>query len=76
MGLLNVCEAKLPGCWPNGRLTWAHGKKDRFLTMHERKELVIRACTVCHHQMDEQMSHDEMLTFVKNVIANRRVGCG
>jgi hypothetical protein len=72
MGLLNVCEAKLPGCWPNGRLTWAHGKKDRLLTMRERKNLVIRACTVCHHQMDEQMSHGEMLAFVENVIANRK----
>jgi hypothetical protein len=72
MGLLNVCEAKLPGCWPNGRLTWAHGKKDRLLTMRERKVLVIRACTVCHHQMDEEMSHEEMLAFVENVIANRK----
>ena len=68
MGLLNVCEAKLPGCWPNGRLTWAHGKKDRLLTMHERKFLVIRACTVCHHQMDERMSHEDMLAFVQGVI--------
>jgi hypothetical protein len=71
MGLLNVCEAKLPGCWPNGRLTWAHGKKDRLLTMDERKNLVIRACTVCHHKLDEEMSHEEMLAFVQNVIANR-----
>jgi hypothetical protein len=72
MGLLNTCEAKLPGCWPKGRLTWAHGKKDRLLTMRERKVLVIRACTVCHHHMDEQMSHEEMLAFVENVIANRK----
>jgi len=71
MGLLNVCEAKLPGCWPNGRLTWAHGKKDRMLSMHERKYLVIRACTVCHHKMDEEMSHEEMLEFVQDVIAKR-----
>lgn len=71
MGLLGVCEAKLPGCWPNGRLTWAHGKKDRKLSMEERKYLVIRACTVCHHQMDEQMRPEEMLTFVQDVIANR-----
>lgn len=71
MGLLGVCEAKLPGCWPNGRLTWAHGKKDRLLSMHERKYLVIRACTVCHHKMDEEMSHEEMLAFVKNVIESR-----
>ena len=71
MGLLNVCEAKLPGCWPNGRLTWAHGKKDRLLSMHERKYLVIRCCTVCHHKLDEEMSHEEMLAFVQDVIANR-----
>lgn len=72
MGLLGICEARLPGCWPNGRLTWAHGKKDRNLTMDERKYLVIRACTVCHHQMDEQMTHAEMLLFVETVIANRK----
>lgn len=71
MGLLNVCEAKLKNCWPNGRLTWAHGKKDRFLTMEERKYLVIRSCTVCHHELDEQMSHDEMLAFVEGVIERR-----
>jgi hypothetical protein len=71
MGLLGVCEAKLPGCWPNGRLTWAHGKKDRKLTMDERKNLVIRACTVCHRYMDEEMSHQEMLEFVQSVIAKR-----
>lgn len=73
MGLLTVCEAKLPGCWPNGRLTWAHGKKDRKLTMEERKNLVIRCCTVCHHVLDEQMSADEMLSFVQDVIARREV---
>lgn len=73
MGLLDVCEARLPGCWPNGHLTWAHGKKDKFLTMAERKYLVIRACTVCHHKLDEEMSHEEMLAFVKNVIANREL---
>ena len=71
MGVLDVCEAKLPGCWPNGRLTWAHGKKDRKLSMHERKYLVIRACTVCHRKMDEEMSAEQMLAFVENVIAQR-----
>lgn len=71
MGLLGVCEAKLPGCWPNGRLTWSHGKKDRKLTMQERTYLVIRACTVCHHRMDEQMNAEEMLTFVLGVIERR-----
>jgi hypothetical protein len=71
MGLLSVCEAQLPGCWPNGRLTWAHGKKDRHLTMDERKNLVIRCCTVCHRKLDEQFSHEEMLAFVQSVIARR-----
>jgi hypothetical protein len=71
MGLLNACEARLPGCWPNGDLTWAHGKKDRELSMEERKYLVIRACTVCHHKLDEQMSHAEMLEFVQGVIERR-----
>lgn len=71
MGLLTICEARLPGCWPNGRLTWAHGKKDRKLTMDERKNLVIRCCTVCHHKLDEQMSANEMLEFVQGVIAKR-----
>ena len=71
LGLLDVCEANLEGCWPNGRKTWAHGKKDRNLTIDERKNLVIRACTVCHHKLDEQMSADEMLTFVQDAIERR-----
>lgn len=71
LGLLDVCEAKLPMCWPNGRKTWAHGKKDRKLTMDERKNLVIRCCTVCHHYLDEQMSADKMLAFVQGVIERR-----
>lgn len=71
LGLLDVCEARLEGCWPDGRKTWSHGKKDRKLTMEERKNLVIRACTVCHRQMDEEMSPEEMLSFVQEVIARR-----
>lgn len=70
MGLLGTCEAKLLGCWPNGRLTWMHGKKDRLLTMHERKFLVIRACTVCHNRI-ELSGHENMLKFVLGVIEKR-----
>jgi hypothetical protein len=73
MGLLNVCEARLVGCWPNGDLTWAHGRKDRHLTMEEREFLVIRACTCCHRIMDEEMGHEGMLKFVESVIAQRKV---
>lgn len=70
MGLYDVCEARLSGCW-NTDLTWSHGRKDRKLSMSEREFLVIRCCTVCHRQMDEDMSPDEMLAFTESVIANR-----
>ncbi len=73
LGLLDVCEAALPGCWPDGRKTWSHGRKDRKLTMDERKHLVIRACTCCHRKLDEEMSPEELLAFHQNVIANRQL---
>lgn len=71
MGLYDVCEARLTGCW-NTDLTWAHGKKDRELSMAEREFLVIRACTLCHGILDEEMGHQGMLEFVESVIAERR----
>lgn len=71
MSLYDVCEARLTGCW-NTDLTWAHGRKDRELTMHEREFLVIRACTPCHRKMDEDMGHEGMLVFVLGVIERRR----
>lgn len=72
MGLYDVCEARLDGCW-NTDLTWAHGRKDRELSMAERQFLVIRACTPCHRILDEEMSRQEMLEFVETVITNRKV---
>lgn len=72
MGLYDVCEARLEGCW-NTDLTWSHGRKDRKLTMHEREFLVIRCCAPCHRRMDEEMSPDEMLAFTESIIANRKV---
>lgn len=71
MGLYDVCEARLTGCWGTD-LTWMHGKKDRLLTMPEREFLVIRACSVCHGDV-ELWGHAEMLEFVETVIANRKV---
>lgn len=68
----DVCEANLSECWGID-ITYAHGKKDRELSMHEREFLVIRACTVCHRQMDEEMSHQEMLEFVLDVIQRRNI---
>lgn len=70
MGLLNVCEVQGPNCW-NTDLTWAHGKKDRFLTMREREFLVIRACTVCHRELDEDLGHEGMLARVIEIIEAR-----
>ena len=72
MGLYDVCEAKLDGCW-NKDLTWAHGKKDRELSMAERESLVIRCCTVCHRKLDEDFGHEGMLKFVLDVIKRREV---
>lgn len=72
MGLYDVCEARLSGCW-NTDLTWSHGRKDRKLSMDEREFLVIRCCLICHRQMDEDMSADEMLEFTKSVIERREL---
>lgn len=72
MGLYEVCEVQFPECW-NTDFTWMHGKKDRFLSMHEREFLVIRACSVCHRIADEELGHEKMLELVKSIIANREL---
>lgn len=72
MGLYDVCEVQFPECW-NKDFTWAHGKKDRHLTMEEREFLVIRACSVCHHRLDEQMPEAAMCAIVQSVISEREL---
>lgn len=72
MGLYEVCEVQFPECW-NKDLTWAHGKKDKYLSMHDREFLVVRSCSVCHTRLDEKLGHEGMLKKVKSIIAEREL---
>lgn len=72
MGLYEACEVRFPECW-NKDLTWAHGKKDRFLTMHDREFLVVRSCTNCHRKLDEDLDHEGMLKKVQEIISEREL---
>lgn len=64
------CEVKLPQCWHDDGLSFAHGKKRRFLTDNELSELVVLACPPCHTFL-EGRTHDAMLAIVEDIIKTR-----
>lgn len=81
VGLLMVCELGWEGCEKNKNLTFAHSlrraaidqyKKQNKLDEYEAKmREVIRACTVCHAQLDSR-KRPETYEIVKDVIKNRK----
>lgn len=67
---ITSCELKMEGCWGEGALGFAHGRKRRHLEGDELKTLTILACNPCHDKI-ECLLPEEMLTTVESVIANR-----
>jgi hypothetical protein len=45
--------------------------KRRFIKSDEQLREVCLACQSCHQVLDERMTHEQMLTTVREVIANR-----
>lgn len=64
---ITVCEM----CGGSFGLGFAHRYKRRFLTTDEEKRTVILCCQICHRQLDEGMSHEQMYETVTKVIENR-----
>jgi len=69
MGIVE-CELRYDGCWRDNALSFAHGRRRRFLLEDELEQLVCLACTPCH-QILEAKPAEEMLAIVREVIASR-----
>jgi hypothetical protein len=69
---ITTCEFQYPGCWHDEALSFAHSRK-RDDPLFDINEVAVACMPVCHHKLDVEMSHDEMLDAVKAVIARREV---
>lgn len=66
---ITSCEIRLPQCWGNYALSFAHAKKRRFL-IGEEIEVVALSCAPCHTAI-EGMPHNEMEKIVMRAINKR-----
>lgn len=64
------CELKYQGCWGEGALGFAHGRKRRHLKGDELKTLTILCCIPCHDKI-EYLGPEKMLAIVQETIAKR-----
>lgn len=74
---IDRCEFRFKDCTDRENLSLAHSMKRRFLGKGEERERLIRevgvACLNCHRELDERMTHEQMATAVRGVIARREV---
>jgi len=72
-GVIETCEVRMPGCFGTYGLSPAHSK-DRD-EIHSKEEFfeVVCACNFCHTALDQKMSKDARLIFVKAIIEQRDV---
>lgn len=91
-GLLEICElgwedclANKYGIVPKTFQTFAHSLRRNKIDIHKKANPeeyerlmreVIRACTKCHHQLDNELeddkSHEKAAAIVREVIENRK----
>lgn len=62
------CELRLPGCWKNNALSFAHIDKRRKLTKEDLYKVVL-ACTPCHTEVEVKKDMREIL---ERIIKNRK----
>jgi hypothetical protein len=70
MGITS-CELRYEGCFGEGALGFAHGRKRRHLKGDELKTLVILICNPCHDRI-EFLPAEEMLRIIQEVIEKRK----
>jgi hypothetical protein len=69
---ITTCEFQYPGCWYDEALSFAHSRK-RNDPLFDINEVAVACTPVCHHKLDVEMSHAEMLEAVKGVISRREI---
>lgn len=67
---ITSCELRYINCTGNNFLSWAHGKRRRFLIGDELETLCCLACVPCHQKLD-RLPHEATLAIVLSVIAER-----
>lgn len=67
---ITTCELRLPGCWRDNALGFAHSKKRREIVGDEIYEVIL-ACNNCHDQV-EIKPHEEMRNIILATIQKRR----
>jgi hypothetical protein len=67
---ITTCELGYPGCKYDDWLSFAHGRKRRYLVGDELESLVILCCCNCHSRI-EVMPPEAMLAIVQSVISER-----
>ena len=65
---ITTCEAKLPGCWRDNGLGFAHTRKRRNVTDLRRVALL---CNHCHDEF-ERKPEPEMERLIEAIIAARK----
>lgn len=65
---ITTCELRMPGCWFNNALSFAHTRKRR--NMDDIKRVVL-ACIPCH-QIVEAWPESKMEEYLENIIKNRK----
>lgn len=64
------CELRYEGCFGEGALGFAHGRKRRHLQGDELETLTILSCNHCHDRI-EYLPPEQMLAIVQDVIGQR-----
>ena len=70
MGIV-TCEARLPGCWHDNALGFAHTRKRRNVTDLKRVSLL---CQPCHSRVEyfcKEATGMDMETYLEGIIAKR-----
>lgn len=68
---ITFCEIRLPGCWHNNALGFAHSKKRRNIVGREIEEVCL-GCNPCH-DIIEAKPESEMTELVRAIIELRPV---
>lgn len=66
---IEMCEARLSGCWYENALSFAHCRKRRKLLEGEIYHVAL-LCIPCHN-LYELLSHEEMHTAIHELIDKR-----
>lgn len=69
---ITECELGYDGCWRDNALSFAHGRRRRFLLEGELEHLTVLCCTPCHERLD-RLPPAATLAIVRSVIAERGI---